>query len=62
MSLTSEDLPEPETPVIAVNVPSGNVTSTLRRLCSRAPSTTSSRPGITGRRLAGIGISLRPDR
>src|SRR6185312_10084392 len=58
MSLTSDDLPDPDTPVTAVNVPSGNATSTLRRLCSRAPSTTSSRPGTTGRRLTGPGADV----
>ncbi|CPU65692.1 Uncharacterised protein [Mycobacteroides abscessus] len=33
------DLPEPETPVTAVNVPSGKLTSMPVRLCSRAPTT-----------------------
>ena len=33
-----------------------------RRLCSRAPSTTSSRPGCRGRRRAGTSIFRRPDR
>ena len=37
MSLTSVDLPEPETPVTATKQPSGNDTVTSRRLCSRAP-------------------------
>ena len=32
MSLTSVDLPEPETPVTATNSPSGNETSMSRRL------------------------------
>ncbi len=41
-SLTSDDLPDPDTPVTATKVPSGTVTSMSRRLCSRAPSTTSS--------------------
>ena len=36
-SLTSVDLPEPETPVTQVNVPSGIETSMSRRLCSLAP-------------------------
>jgi para-aminobenzoate synthetase component 1 len=39
MSLTSVDLPDPDTPVTAIMVPSGNDTSILRRLCSRAPTT-----------------------
>src|SRR3712207_8304242 len=62
MSLTSVDLPEPLTPVTAMNCPSGKPTVRLRRLCSRAPCTTSSRPGVCGRRVAGVGIDLRPDR
>ena len=37
MSLTSVDLPEPETPVTATKSPSGNETSTSRRLCSVRP-------------------------
>jgi hypothetical protein len=39
VSNTSEDLPEPDTPVTTVSRPAGTVTSTLRRLCSRAPVT-----------------------
>ena len=62
MSLTSVDLPEPDTPVTAVNTPSGKVTSTSRRLCSRAPWTVSSRPLVRGRRTGGTGISRRPER
>ena len=31
------DLPEPEMPVTQINSPSGNFTSMLRRLFSRAP-------------------------
>src|ERR687890_372525 len=55
MSLTSVDLPEPETPVTATNNPRGNVTSTSRRLCSRAPWTVRSRPLVRGRRTSGPG-------
>ena len=62
MSLTSVDLPEPETPVTATNVPSGKLTSMFFRLFSRAPWTVSSRPGVSGRRTAGTGIDLRPER
>src|SRR3954453_1333405 len=62
MSLTSVDLPEPETPVTATKRPSGNVTSMLRRLCSRASTTVSSRPVVRGRRIGGTGISRRPER
>ena len=62
MSLTSVDLPDPLTPVTATKQPSGKATSMLRRLCSRAPSTTSSRPFCRGRRTVGTSICLRPDR
>src|SRR3954463_3930910 len=62
MSLTRVDLPEPLTPVTAMNWPSGKPTSRLRRLCSRAPCTTSSRPAVCGRRVRGVGIDLRPGR
>ena len=41
MSLTSVDLPEPETPVTAVSTPSGKETSMSCRLFSRAPCTVS---------------------
>ena len=40
MSFTSVDLPEPETPVTTTRQPSGKETSMSRRLCSRAPRTT----------------------
>ena len=62
MSLTSVDLPEPLTPVTATNIPSGNDTSMSWRLCSLAPITFSSRPGVRGRRTAGSGMDLRPER
>ena len=62
MSLTRVDLPEPETPVTAQKTPSGKLTSTLRRLCSLAPCTVSSRPLVRGRRISGTGISRRPER
>ena len=44
MSLISEDLPEPETPVTQVNRPRGMRASMSLRLCWRAPSTTSHLP------------------
>jgi hypothetical protein len=44
MSLTSVDLPDPDTPVTATRLPSGNVTVTLSRLCSFAPTTVTVRP------------------
>src|SRR6266487_1835438 len=62
MSLTSVDLPEPDTPVTATRQPSGNATSTPRRLCSLAPLTATSRLELRCRRLAGSGIDSRPDR
>lgn len=62
MSLTSVDLPEPETPVIAVNVPSGKPTVTSLRLCSRAPWTVSWRFLSRSRRVAGIGMDRLPER
>src|SRR5439155_15276036 len=62
MSLTSVDLPEPETPVTDVSTPSGNDTSISRRLCSRAPTTVSWRRRATGRLLAGIAMLSLPDR
>ena len=58
MSLTSVDLPEPETPVTEVSTPSGNDTSISRRLCSRAPTTVSWRLRSTGRRIAGTSMLL----
>src|SRR5437762_284169 len=42
-SWTSVDLPEPDTPVTAVKVPSGMRTSTPARLCSREPLISSQR-------------------
>ena len=36
-ALMSDDLPEPDTPVTATNMPSGNATSMFLRLFSRAP-------------------------
>ena len=62
MSLTSVDLPEPETPVTETRQPSGNETSIPRRLCSRAPTTVSCRFWSIGRRIAGTWILRRPDR
>ena len=54
MSVTSVLLPEPETPVTAVNVPSGKRTSTSRRLWARAPTTSSALP-LPVRRRVGMG-------
>ena len=46
VSNASELLPEPETPVRQISLLRGSVTSTLRRLCSRAPRITISEAGI----------------
>ena len=62
MSLTSVDLPDPDTPVTATRQPSGNATSTPRRLCSAAPLTATSRLLSRFLRLAGTGMDSRPDR
>ena len=59
--MTSVDFPEPDTPVTATSRPRGNSTSTSCRLCSRAPSTVSTSP-LPGRRTAGTGIDLAPER
>src|SRR5438477_4737349 len=50
-SCTSVDLPEPETPVTTVNVPSGIRMSTPAMLCRRAPLSASQRRA--GRRADG---------
>ena len=62
MSLTSVDLPEPETPVTEVSTPSGNDTSISCRLCSRAPTTVSCRLRSIGRRMAGTSMLSLPER
>ena len=61
MSFTSDDLPDPLTPVTTVNVPSGNSTVTSRRLCCFAPTTRMTCP-LPGRRSVGIGIDFTPVR
>ena len=62
MWFTSVDLPEPDTPVTAISVPSGNDTSIPCRLFSRAPTTVTCRYLSIGRRTCGIGMLRRPDR
>ena len=62
MSLTRVDLPDPDTPVTAMNMPSGNATSTPRRLCSLAPLTTTSLVLERFRRVLGTGMTSRPVR
>src|ERR671910_2240329 len=61
MSLTSVDLPDPDTPVTATKHPSGNDTSMFLRLFCRAPRTVRHLPP-GGRRHAGTGIDRLPDR
>ena len=61
ISLTSEDLPLPETPVTQVNVPSGMLTSIPRRLFSRASRTVRNLP-LPLRRLFGTAIFIFPER
>ena len=61
MSLTSVDLPEPLTPVTAVNTPSGIVTSMFFRLFARAPRITMS-PFREGRRARGVSMASSPRR
>ena len=60
-SCTSVLLPLPLTPVTAVRVPSGILTSTPLRLWRRAPRTVS-QSGPAARRTLGTPIRLRPDR
>ncbi len=56
MSATSEDLPEPDTPVTSVRVPRGISTSMPRRLCSAAPMSDDRLPRSGFLRSSGIGI------
>src|SRR5690348_4055743 len=59
-SLTSVDLPDPDTPVTEQNTPSGTLTLTDFRLCWVAPSI--SRYPLGLRRLAGSSITRVPAR
>ena len=59
---TSEDLPEPETPVTQTRSPSGRSTVTSLRLFSRAPRTRRRLAGSGRRRRVGPGIARRPAR
>ncbi len=59
METTRVLLPAPDTPVTAVRVPRGKVTSMSLRLCSLAPRTTSL--PLPLRRLSGTSMSVRPD-
>ena len=55
------DLPDPDTPVMQVKVPSGIEAVMLRRLLAVAPWTVSFLP-VPLRRLAESGIERRPER
>ena len=59
--MVKDDLPDPDTPVTQVKVPSGMDAVTLRRLFARAPVTVSFLP-VPLRRVAGTGTSRRPVR
>src|SRR6266849_2764114 len=61
MSLTRVDLPEPETPVTAVKVPSGSLTAMPLRLCSRGLWMMTCLP-LGERRVAGTAIFSAPER
>jgi hypothetical protein len=62
MSLTSVDLPDPDTPVTHTNPPSGIETSTFLRLFSAAPLMTMAFLAFNRRRVLGVTIALRPER
>ena len=62
MSLTSELLPEPDTPVTQTNTPSGISTSMFLRLLCVAPRTIAAWRRRSGRRLAGTSICRLPER
>ena len=61
ISFTREDFPDPDTPVTAMNVPRGKLTSMWRRLFSAAPRTVSRCP-LPARRWVGTGTFFRPAR
>ena len=62
VSIRNVDLPPPDTPVTAVNRPSGMSMVMFLRLFSRAPFTVSRRPLVGLRRCLGEGICLKPVR
>ena len=62
MSFTSVDLPEPLTPVTAINAASGKVTSIFCRLFSFAAFTTNTFLVSIGLRFFGISITDLPER
>ena len=61
ISLTNEDLPEPETPVTQVSVPSGIVKSVCLRLFTAQPLTVMLLP-LPLRRISGTGMNFLPER
>ena len=60
VSLISVDLPEPETPVMQVNRPTGSVSVTSFRLLPRAPVSFSTFSGFAGTRFFGTSILRLP--
>ena len=60
MSKTSEDLPDPETPVTATSRPSGRRTVMFWRLCSRAPWMVEGVAAWRAAALRGIGMDGPP--
>ena len=61
MLLIRVDFPEPDTPVTAMNFPSGKRAVTFCRLFSRAPVTSIKRP-FPVRRSVGTGMARLPDK
>ncbi len=61
ISLTSVDLPDPDTPVTLISRPRGKATSMALRLCSAAPRTVIA-PLPPPLLRSGTGIELRPER
>ncbi|MNN72140.1 hypothetical protein D3C81_1881480 [compost metagenome] len=62
VSLTSDDLPEPDTPVTHVIKPTGKLSDTFFRLLPVAPVMTSCFSGLLAWRLAGTAIFSLPFR
>jgi hypothetical protein len=60
ISFIKVDFPEPETPVIQVNTPSGNFTSIFFKLCSVAPFTSIHFPFVGFLRFLGTSIFFLP--
>ena len=60
ISFINVDFPDPETPVIQVNTPNGNLTSIFFRLCSVAPFTSIYFPFVGFLRFLGTSILFLP--